>query len=125
MSTTITVERFTDAMRQAVAERGEDYVYPHFPRGGEADAYHDEHGTCQYRTWDGVPACIVGVALSKIDLDLVPLWGSNKSAGEILEKFGLPKAVRRAADNAQGEQDGEATWGEALVAYEQTLEKNS
>ena len=38
--TTITRENFTAAMEQAVAERGEDYVYP--------DEWRDGHEACQY-----------------------------------------------------------------------------
>jgi hypothetical protein len=101
-----TEEQFTEAMKAAVAERGEDYVYP--------------HAQCRYRGDDGAPRCIVGVAVFKLDesLRLEELGADGALRGIV------PDHVRRAAAAAQVEQDGvwnesevRKTWGEALAVY--------
>lgn len=119
--TKITTEDFIQAMRDAVAERGADYVYPPFENF--ADDYHNEFGACQYQTPDGTPACIVGLALSKIDPNLVPEYGEDPGAERFLTGKGLDPSVAEAAGWAQGIQDDGKTWGEALKEFERVIAK--
>ncbi|WNM66241.1 hypothetical protein SEA_DEJAVU_109 [Microbacterium Phage DejaVu] len=127
-----TDEQFIKAMREAVAERGEDYVYPKAEEKMNEDLgykvtvnddYHGLNGVCQYQTPDGTPACIVGLALSKIDPILVPRHGDATGAHEVLRKLGASYEVRKAASEAQQAQDQGATWGRALEEFENSLEE--
>jgi hypothetical protein len=119
-----TIEQFTAALEAAVAERGKDYIYPR----GNRD-YTTESGTCVYSTPGGEPACLIGLALHKIDPSLVPEYGIVSGATDVLralvdaddpesEEFNL---FLNAADNAQGAQDMAKTWGKALTTYKATL----
>lgn len=117
----ITEEQFTAAMEAAVAERGEDYVYPPQEEEGFADDYHTIGGTCLYSDESGKPLCIIGVALSKIDPALVPTHGSTEGASSLLSKMVDSFAVRVAAQNAQDAQDDGKPWGEALKQYKSVL----
>lgn len=135
--TQITVENFTQAMREAVAERGADYVYPAVGspeaiagwrgRGYEhADGPFSNqdvkpgYGGCKYVLKDGTPACIIGLALYKIDPALLPK--ANPSAQAVLDNLGVNDgALLFAAQKAQEAQDKGKTWGVALEVFEDGL----
>lgn len=123
MTVQITRENFTAAMRAAVAERGEDWVYP--AEGSELaeQGWRSEEGTCVYVLPDGSPACLIGLALYKIDPALVEgLEGENASAFRLLHRLGVEDGgVCRAARKAQRTQDGGGTWGNALKIYERAM----
>jgi len=119
--TAITIENFTKAMEEAVAERGSGWLYPDQVATNVEDDWHTVSGTCQYQTKDGTPACIIGVALSKIDPDLVPEYDTNKSALAVLRNLGAGEALALAADVAQGMQDSGLRWGVALEEYRRVL----
>lgn len=117
--TRFTERQFTEALRSAVAERGEDYVYPSAEENPE---WHDGgFGLCLYQTHDGEPACIIGLALHKIDPDLVPSAYDTQGAYYVLEGYGIPENVRAAAHGAQAAQDNGETWGQAFEDYLDTL----
>jgi hypothetical protein len=119
----VTVESFTQAMRDAVAERGESYVYP----AGEP-GWRNDGGDCVYRTPDGAPACLIGLALHKLDPSLVPGHESTDGAWAVFRGLAVAGRVSAvvaervgvAADIAQTRQDYGNTWGEALDAYLET-----
>lgn len=119
--TKITIENFTAAMRAAVEERGSDYTYPEFNKEVGEDDYHSISGTCQYSTPNGEPACIIGLALSKIDPELVPKYGVIGDAGNLMLSLGAGAKLSTAAEEAQERQDEGATWGEALEGFETVL----
>lgn len=123
--TNVTDEEFTEALRAAVEERGEDYSYPEGIYEGQFDIPRDDDyhngGLCVYQTPDGTPACIIGLALYKIDPELVPDYDLVMSAQKALEDIGVSDRVRFAAGRAQGVQDGGDTWGHALREYEDAL----
>jgi hypothetical protein len=121
--TTITARQFTEAMRAAVAERGEDWVYPANDQVAYDTGWRDSSGLCQYTTLDGEPGCIIGLALHKIDPSIVPAYGTWAGASLILRGFGLPGSVLIAAQVAQAAQDNGKSWGEALARYERELEE--
>lgn len=106
--TTITRENFTQAMRDSVAERGEDYVYRNDPRFGGSECVYSAHGK---------PACLIGVAIYKLTGDLVdPDAGS--ASGVMIDNYGVDDmSLCFAADRAQLAQDTGETWGDALKKY--------
>lgn len=131
MSRTITPEEFTAAMIAAVQERGAHYTYPTARKSATtnhygfvmytADSYHGTGGECKYSTPDGTPACIIGLALHKIDPDLVPNYSNSDPARAVLAAFGLGDEVQAAADAAQRTQDLGGSWGMALRDYKRVL----
>ena len=128
MTTTITRENFTKAMREAVAERGADYVYPvdsveaRETGWRNATPGYDSMGdaSCVYALSDGTPACIIGLALYKIDPELLAhvsdLYDSAQAAFRILGV--TDRGLMSAARGAQICQDDGETWGSALEEFE-------
>lgn len=62
MTHIFTVEETLAALKEAVAERGENYVY-------EADPLSNS-GACSYSTVAGAPSCIVGEVLARLTPDI-------------------------------------------------------
>lgn len=135
--TIITIENFTAALEKAVADRGEDYIYPEKtenPAYGNskvydqylADDYHVKGGQCVYSTPNGEPACLIGVALHNLGLQ-VPEYGFVGGASEVLlnEPYeleeGITYLIADAADAAQGRQDNGETWGVALQTFKEAI----
>ena len=114
----ITEAAFTAAMKAAVKERGADYLYPDDARNAD--------GECVYSLPDGTPACLIGVALSKINAGYAPKYEpvGGTSAAEVLVSLGAPPPVQRAARRAQVMQDDGYTWAVALDWYLKTLTVN-
>jgi hypothetical protein len=106
---TFTEAEFVQAVRDAVAERGKDYVY----------SSPDDYGNCKY--WhekNEQPGCLFGLALHKLGVSGEDLYGFDNGMGggiqDILEtSYGLGYEVARAAENAQGAQDNSLAWGDA------------
>lgn len=123
MTVQITRENFTAAMRAAVAERGEDFVYP--AKGSELaeQGWRSENGTCVYALPDGSPACLIGLALYKIDPGLLThVEFQADSASRVMGRAGVQdEMVLLAADRAQTMQDVGVSWGDALSEYERVL----
>ena len=124
MTVQITRENFTAAMRAAVAERGEDWVYP--AEGSELaeQGWRSEEGQeCVYVLPDGSPACLIGLALYKIDPALVEgLEGDVATALRLFQRLGVEDGrLYGAAQDAQDAQDSGVTWGNALKIYERAL----
>lgn len=124
MTVQITRENFTAAMRAAVAERGEDFVYP--AEGSELAEQgwrEEEDQGCVYVLPDGSPACLIGLALYKIDPGLLThVEFQSDIASWVLGRAGVQdEMLLRAADRAQNEQDEGASWGKALSEYERAL----
>lgn len=121
----ITEEQFTKAMHEAVAERGEDWVYPrktpNEQRNDIETEWRDRFGVCRYQKPSGEPACIIGLALHKIDPSLVPDSNTFRSASAVLGALGAPESVQFAARRAQAAQDTGRSWGRALAEYEEYL----
>lgn len=104
----LTAGEFLHTLRQVVAERGANYVYPESERL--------ESGACRY--WhNGQPSCMIGHALDVLGL-VVPPSLEGLSAPYVLYEFGAPVQVGRVAVYVQAAQDLGGSWGEALVAAE-------
>lgn len=108
--------RALDLLRQAVANRGEDYVY------GE---HFDNNQGCRYVVL-GKPACIVGEALSLAGLDLADLLsngGNTWRIGALIdqhpEHFDVTYGAVRVFEEAQHWQDCGWNWGDAVRRAEQ------
>ena len=108
----ITAENFTEAMRQAVAERGADWVYP-----AEDGEWMLDGSSCCYFLLDGSPACIIGTALHKLGYGPNDVSEGTDAFG-ILTRWKAPLDVASAAGLAQDAQDEGKPWGEALATYE-------
>ena len=104
-------EQFTAAMREAVAERGADWRYPSDP------AWRNGNNACVYSLPTGEPACLIGLALYKIDPKLMPGHEDIGSANDVMRDLGFGGLVCSAATSAQGVQDRGERWGDALDCY--------
>ena len=112
-------------LKEIVADRGEDWVYPNSGVCPECNEdglgeceWHYANG-CRYFTASGQPACIVGEFISRTlsphayNRDLL----EARNAGDIL--MDLPYEIDERTEHllvtAQGEQDTNASWGDALA----------
>lgn len=111
--TTIDRATFTMAMREAVAEKGEDYRYQ--PA--------DSEDKCLY-VQGGEPACIIGYALHRCGVQIAELARLDRAcytATSALRFYASDEIIAEAARVAQRCQDSGKTWGQALEAYETEL----
>lgn len=115
----ITREGFTKALQDAVADAGDDYVYPR------------ENG-CQY-VHNGAPSCLIGHALHRMGAPIKELAtfdsyrpGITASAETALRHLGCPDSrLRCAAEAAQQAQDDGKTWGRARDVFLRVLNGHS
>ncbi len=134
MSEKITVEKFDQAMKQAVEQRGVDYVYPtrddlRAETGDDSliDQWYVD-GECRYIKPDGAPACIIGQAIYNIDPTILTPDTEARGSADLLEELkeeGLLSqetydAIEPAASRAQFKQDEGGDWGTALHEYRRT-----
>lgn len=110
----ITAEQMLEALRQSVAEHGEDFVYK--PHDADADCVYQE---------DGYPSCLVGHALSRL---LPQAWqnvpgvqGNVDALSLDPEGEALDWDAKIVAWNAQYEQDKRKPWGKALEVAEEVF----
>jgi len=115
-----TQEEFTAAMKAAVEERGRDWHYPD-PEVAPEWFARDGVGACRYRLEDGSPACIVGTALSKLQLLDRAADFEGKDAAILISALGFDEDTASAASCAQGAQDFGDSWGEALDQYLESI----
>lgn len=104
----LTVGEFLHTLRQVVAEKGANYVYPESEKA--------PGGICRYR-YDGQPSCIIGHVLDTLGIIVPPLYESI-SAADLLSNFGASEQVQWVALMAQHAQDNALSWGEALAYAE-------
>lgn len=128
---TYTRENVTKALEDAVALKGEDYVYPG-----------SSHQQCYYSVQDEdlgtVPSCIVGHVIAVLDPEgfekvaaFESCTGDSKSARAVLD-YGSLEGVKTIQDDglvyaltcAQSVQDNGRTWGEALNSFRSALDKH-
>lgn len=128
MEITITEDQFVKAMRDAVQERGPDFVYPQGEPGwGRYDEWTEEYSAeCLYVRDDAdEPACLIGTALHKAGVPLELLRAHEGKNGKyVVQVYGLPERVAKAAYLAQAEQDTCSTWGAALNRFFEALDRN-
>ena len=122
----LTAEKAHELMREAVAEKGEDYVYESPLASGE----------CAYLTYADPevpqedptgPSCIVGQVLVRVGVPLEILRGAEgfrpaKALAELADRgviVDCPARVVSALNHAQIDQDTGKSWGEALRTFEQ------
>ncbi len=98
------------ALEEAVAEKGEDYIYPWTDIDGEDQ--------CAYLDNKGNPSCIAGHALVALG---VPKWlladhNTGYNVGDLWSKglVEMDADAREALQWAQTAQDSGHPWGEAL-----------
>lgn len=116
--TPFTLDQVLDAAREAVNEKGSEYIYP-----GAGSA-------CFYATYNEKPSCIVGHVIFKLDPEAFATiataereGGESKAATDLEYSDWLPDNfwtadAATAMQYAQVAQDEGATWGDALAAAE-------
>lgn len=116
----ITAEDATKWIKEAVAEKGEDYIYP--------------AGNCEY--FDRLtkePKCIVGHVFKKAGVDPDIILKQHDEDGYSLNETSVSSAAPHAGiyfdsktlialTAAQSRQDARKTWGDALGYYLETME---
>lgn len=114
----ITYPQALAAMRAAVADRGEDYVYP--------ESEKDSHGACQYLTTDGKGLCIVGETLLRLGVSSEEIQQALDGTPYTPGSYGLMSWLYRNKvafedertsvlfATSQARQDFGETWGIAL-----------
>lgn len=116
-----TREYVTRLMEEAVALKGEDYVYEQLPTC-DPDAITPT--TCYY-VWDDQPSCIVGHVLHAAGVPLDRLRVREGIAAHMVVRAEAPDdwdtSLEDALDAAQGLQDSGGTWGQALAAFKKDL----
>lgn len=115
---TYTNEQINAALKKALEDRGEDYVYPD-------DEKHN--GGCMYATENGTPSCIVGYVLNELDPEKfaeVARWERDEdtadtAVGDAYLAVGLDlhRDQVDALEAAQVKQDQGLPWGRAAVEY--------
>jgi len=97
------------ALRDVVADKGADYMYP--------EELKNRNGNCVY-VRDGRPACIVGHVLARLNFNLLgqSVVRRNGSAGML---DGVTGRAAQALRQAQRTQDSGDSWGLALAAAEE------
>ena len=118
-------------LKQIVADRGEDWIYPPFDACPDCSAAVTQHGDygyycgwhmeegCRYFTYGGAPACIVGEFIHRT-VDLSNYDGINiegRIASEAIDHLSIEvdDRTRRLLAIAQQRQDEGIPWGEALT----------
>ena len=116
-------------LKQIVADRGEDWVYPDSNECQECsalrkeglDAYCDWHTNegCRYFTEQGQPACIVGEFFSRTlqpeDLNRFHLEGRTVTDALLYLPLEVDEQTHTLLLAAQQSQDTGHTWGNALT----------
>lgn len=137
----ITYDQALATLQEIVAQRGHDWVYPsslNCPNCETADTGECEWhyaGGCRYFTASGEPACLVGAFFDKtLDhqayLHFRAMWIEGDSADHLLSNLEednlitVDERTRSLLIIAQGEQDSNSSWGDALqTAITQTKER--
>lgn len=111
----VTEEQVRQALVEAVAEKGEDYVYSN-PEGESAK---DAVVSCSYVHGD-VPGCLVGNALHRLGVPLSALEarelrGAYSVAKEVIDVTDGRGTFYTLLGEVQDAQDNGAMWGDALA----------
>jgi len=120
MTIALSVESVAEALREAVEEKGADYVYTN-EAGEVANLENAVEIQCQYVHTDK-PGCIVGNVLHRLGVPLYVLSDYEtrpaRSVVESLSGRGILEFERKALDMlryAQSYQDNGNSWGDAEV----------
>lgn len=111
---TITTEIARAALVTAIAQKGEAYVYEQID------------GVCYYNV-DGKPSCLVGTAVAALGEDYFDLLSAEEAvrvengdglAAHEIKSIPMTSQAKSALQAAQSTQDGGASWGDALEAFD-------
>lgn len=110
----LTLERAKELLAEAVAERGEDYVYPRSDSGPYC--YYVHTPDMDASLTEPAPGCIAGYVLHKAG---VPLETLRRFEGKSVQ-YPIAQLVQTEPDvadllrNVQSRQDERTPWGEAV-----------
>lgn len=115
MMEALTYKEAVELLDRAVAERGEDYVYPDEERTWVED--------CRY-FFDGHPSCIIGHVLAYKGIGAEQARDcEGTDAGVVISKFFEPETdVKLLFLRAQGMQDRRYPWGHAVFSAKRSVE---
>ena len=127
----ITYEDAVLLLKQIVADRGEDWIYPQYDGCPECSSLTSDYGDevhycswhmsegCRYFTDEGQPACIVGEFFSRTlrPEEYNSIYLEGRVASEALNYLPLEvdQRTRRLLSVAQQRQDEGMPWGESLT----------
>jgi hypothetical protein len=122
MNLTADDELFIKAIRDVVADAGEDFTYPDEWRHLTPEEKEMGLTGCRYVA-DGQPACLIARALARMGVTTAELADYEGSSAEsVMEAHGeFSLTIREAADSAQTVQDAGRNWGQALLAFDRYL----
>lgn len=111
----LTYARALVLLREVIAEKGEDYVYP---RRDARDVGHGVVVTCFYAEYDQ-PSCIVGHVLHRagVPLDQMAVIEGLTPVDDAARPWFAEHAdddARRLLNEVQANQDEQHSWGESL-----------
>jgi hypothetical protein len=110
----LTLDETLALLDKAVDERGLDYKYP--DAGKKNTEWRDKYGQCLYRNQStGEPACIVGLALSYVDLTHLLEEGTSVTGLEAKFKEYFDCDAIDALRIAQSNQDLNNRWGDSVA----------
>lgn len=118
---TLTYEQALASLEQAIAERGEDFVYPQEWRTSVSENF---KGWCVNFNQDGSPSCIAGYVYSLWSIENDEVWRED-SVDTLAGRDGGEKDAATAPlqidartyvllSSAQNAQDSGSTWKQAL-----------
>ena len=116
----LTFDRALELAKQAVEERGEDYVYspPKDDEGNEIDS-------CVY-VHNGAPSCLVGEVMFRagVPLEAMLLHNESNVNGLVMELDAIVQVDTRTEfilSGMQGEQDNGTPWGRSVSRAVESL----
>lgn len=114
MTIKTTPERTLELLKQAVGERGADFVFPVEWKMNTSD---EVEGMCTYvQPRKSGPACIVGYVLHEYGVRLEELAAvEGQTAFGVATAFGADGVSAEILLDAQIQQDGGATWDDAYT----------
>jgi len=122
MSIDLTIENVIEALKEAVAEKGEEYVYVNkYGQSALDDDGYPSGISCHYLDLDSNPSCIVGNVLYRLGVPFNEMYDNGEDSSALVKRLhqeGVISAVQLGVlpilYTAQGMQDMGATWGVVL-----------
>lgn len=108
-------EYVTRLMEEAVALKGEDFVY----------RTPEDEDCCYIDPSDGSPSCIVGHVLvaAGVTAEIPEGHSASSVIPRLMNEWADDRRLLTALDHAQSRQDSGTPWGDALRVFKETLDE--